>query len=45
MIQNGIARLESGSQEAILTELFNKIVVFLVCADPEPDDEIAITTC
>ena len=42
MIQNGIARLESGSQEAILTELFNKIVVFLVCADPEPDDEIAV---
>jgi hypothetical protein len=29
----------------ISAELFDKIVVFLVRADPEPHDEITATTC
>jgi hypothetical protein len=30
---------------SILTELPDEVVVLFVCAYPEPDDEITVTTC
>jgi hypothetical protein len=30
---------------SLLAQSRDEVVVLLVCADPEPDDEIAITTC